>query len=139
MGDVGNAVVDSFLAYSTFGASEFSRDDNNRDDTTNILGKVPMTSTVAAAKRNIVDNPKFRAEEVANKAASANAATLARQKQLSDQATNRVNQNRARQSALQRQRNLAAQAQGRSSTILTSPLGLTVDGPTTGTKTILGS
>ncbi len=46
---------------------------------------------------------------------------------------------RLRDQAMARQRALAANAQGRNGTILTSPLGVTQASQTTGTKTILGS
>lgn len=73
------------------------------------------------------------------KQGEANAKILQEQKSMKAREESVATGTRMRDQALARQRALAASAQGRNGTILTSPLGVTQASQTTGTKTILGS
>lgn len=97
--------------------------------------------TGEAAKRNTVDIPKDKANDAKD---AANQQRQAADKLASEAETRRTNEEGAAtaaadaQSARARQKQIAASAQGRRSTILTGPLGVVEDAPVA-RKTILGA
>lgn len=91
------------------------------------------------AYEDISSDARDRANQARKEAYDQNQALLTEQRNMKEKEQRVSNETRMAEQALARQRALAAKAQGRSGTILTTPLGVAQPGATTGAKTILGS
>lgn len=101
------------------------------------VNKAVKENTVDKIKEEVVDKPmKLQRDAADASIAAQNKLVDAQQKRTADQESTAA-ANATRDQARARQRQQAQGAQGRSSTILTSPLGV-VGGSSGATKTLLG-